>query len=123
MEDPVNVDAADEVLTQVIVEEYKVWKKNCPFLYDLVLAHALEWPSLTVQWLPRRQLTDTLSCQRLLLGTHSPEERNHLQSIYPSEVSHQKAERTKPTRQHPAHTVAYQAKSNLILSSNIQVVK
>ena len=36
----------------VIDEEYKIWKKNTPFLYDLVMTHALEWPSLTVQWLP-----------------------------------------------------------------------
>ena len=35
-------------------EEYKIWKKNTPFLYDLVITHALEWPSLTVQWLPVR---------------------------------------------------------------------
>ena len=73
-------------------EEYKVWKKNTPFLYgaeegglptpgaracesasqrialidlltlpvslrmlsDLVITHALEWPSLTAQWLPVR---------------------------------------------------------------------
>lgn len=33
-------------------QEYKIWKKNSPFLYDLVMTHALEWPSLTVQWLP-----------------------------------------------------------------------
>ena len=37
---------------RVIDEEYKIWKKNTPFLYDLVLTHALEWPSLTVQWMP-----------------------------------------------------------------------
>ena len=37
---------------KVVNEEYKVWKKNAPFLYDLVLTHALEWPSLTVQWIP-----------------------------------------------------------------------
>lgn len=37
---------------RVINEEYKIWKKNTPFLYDLVMTHALEWPSLTVQWLP-----------------------------------------------------------------------
>lgn len=37
---------------KVINEEYKVWKKNAPYLYDLVVTHALEWPSLTVQWLP-----------------------------------------------------------------------
>ena len=61
------VDATVE--EKVINEEYKIWKKNTPFLcvprrclgtffhiyfvsYDLVMTHALEWPSLTVQWLP-----------------------------------------------------------------------
>jgi histone-binding protein RBBP4 len=43
---------ADELRMKVVNEEYKVWKKNAPFLYDLVLTHALEWPSLTVQWIP-----------------------------------------------------------------------
>lgn len=41
-------EAAEE---RVINEEYKIWKKNTPFLYDLVMTHALEWPSLTAQWL------------------------------------------------------------------------
>jgi hypothetical protein len=62
-----------------INEEYKIWKvrcnadhtlprcwltsccvgvssflqKNAPFLYDLVVSHALEWPSLTLEWLVR----------------------------------------------------------------------
>jgi hypothetical protein len=36
----------------MINEEYKIWKKNTPFLYDMVMTHSLEWPSLTVQWLP-----------------------------------------------------------------------
>ncbi len=40
---------------KTINEEYKVWKKNAPYLYDLVVTHALEWPSLTVQWLPDRE--------------------------------------------------------------------
>uniref|UniRef100_A0A286XZU4 Histone-binding protein RBBP4-like N-terminal domain-containing protein n=1 Tax=Cavia porcellus TaxID=10141 RepID=A0A286XZU4_CAVPO len=40
-------DAAGE---HVISEEYKIWKKNMPFLYDLVMTYALEWPSLTTQW-------------------------------------------------------------------------
>jgi hypothetical protein len=39
---------------RLVNEEYKIWKKNTPFLYDLVITHALEWPSLTVQWLPVR---------------------------------------------------------------------
>lgn len=43
---------ANVVQEKMINEEYKVWKKNAPYLYDLVVTHALEWPSLTVQWLP-----------------------------------------------------------------------
>ena len=46
-------DQFDEAVEErVINEEYKIWKKNTPFLYDLVMTHALEWPSLTAQWLP-----------------------------------------------------------------------
>ena len=41
---------------KIINEEYKIWKKNSPFLYDLVLTHALEWPSLTVQWAPEKKM-------------------------------------------------------------------
>ena len=44
----------DELEERMVAEEYKIWKKNTPFLYDLVVTHALEWPSLTVQWLPDR---------------------------------------------------------------------
>ena len=78
-------DYPDELEERLVNEEYKIWKKNTPFLYgaprgrpapparrcrraaahgpdagaalaDLVITHALEWPSLTVQWLPVRRL-------------------------------------------------------------------
>mmetsp|Transcript_286 Transcript_286/g.515 ORF Transcript_286/g.515 Transcript_286/m.515 type:complete len:433 (+) Transcript_286:101-1399(+) len=65
----------------VINEEYKIWKKNTPFLYDLVITKALEWPSLTCQWLPFRDSPEgsDYSVQQLLLGTHtSEEEQNYL---------------------------------------------
>ena len=42
------IDSAEE---RIINDEYKMWKKNT-FLYDIVMTHALEWPSLTVLWLP-----------------------------------------------------------------------
>jgi histone-binding protein RBBP4 len=45
-----------EVEEKVINEEYKIWKKNAPFLYDLVMTHALEWPSLSVQWMPDKKV-------------------------------------------------------------------
>lgn len=44
-----------ETEERIINEEYKIWKKNTPFLYDLVMTHALEWPSLTCQWLPDKR--------------------------------------------------------------------
>ncbi|KAL5575973.1 hypothetical protein UlMin_017672 [Ulmus minor] len=39
-----------EIEERLINKEYKIWKKNTPFLYDLVITYALEWPSLTVEW-------------------------------------------------------------------------
>eukprot|EP01100_Stratorugosa_tubuloviscum_P012605 TRINITY_DN6022_c3_g1_i1.p1 TRINITY_DN6022_c3_g1~~TRINITY_DN6022_c3_g1_i1.p1 ORF type:complete len:410 (-),score=184.26 TRINITY_DN6022_c3_g1_i1:182-1411(-) len=70
----------DEQEEKLINEEYKIWKKNTPFLYDLVMSHALEWPSLTVQWLPGREETSSgYSIQKLILGTHTSEaEQNYL---------------------------------------------
>jgi WD40 repeat protein len=65
----------------IINEEYKIWKKNTSFLYDLVMTHALEWPSLTVQWLPGKTIKQQQECsvQKLILGTHtSNSEQNYL---------------------------------------------
>ncbi|MCJ1369846.1 Histone acetyltransferase type B subunit 2 [Loxospora ochrophaea] len=67
---------------KIINEEYKTWKKNAPFLYDLMLSTALEWPTLTTQWLPDKQsIPDKdYSTHRLLIGTHtSGEAQNYLQ--------------------------------------------
>jgi histone-binding protein RBBP4 len=53
----------------VVNEEYKIWKKHTPLLYDLLFAYVssqrgvsskadliyrrtLEWPTLTAQWFP-----------------------------------------------------------------------
>ena len=73
--------AAIDLLEERLVDaEYKIWKKNTPFLYDFVLTHSLEWPSLTVEWLPqRKQVTKTAVQHELLLGTHtSSGEQNYL---------------------------------------------
>lgn len=63
-----------------IEEEYKVWKKNTPFLYDLVLTRSLEWPSLTVSWLKtKHDESNFYSRQDLILGTQtSDQETNYL---------------------------------------------
>lgn len=71
----------EKIMDQVLNEEYKVWKKNSPFLYDLVMTHALEWPSLTVQWLDQStKVTDReVTAHKLILGTHTSDgEPNYL---------------------------------------------
>ncbi|KAJ3383512.1 retinoblastoma binding protein [Lobulomyces angularis] len=78
---------ADETLIaqeKNINEEYKIWKKNSPFLYDLVVTHALMWPTLTVQWLPDIEKPEgkEYSIQRMIVGTHTSEDvQNHLQIV------------------------------------------
>jgi len=50
--------AGEELEEQRIAIEYKVWKKNNLFLYDFILSHGLDPPSLTVQWLPVKERYD-----------------------------------------------------------------
>ncbi|KAI9760653.1 MAG: Histone acetyltransferase type B subunit 2 [Chaenotheca gracillima] len=72
----------DNLEEKVINEEYKTWKKNAPFLYDMMLSTALEWPTLTTQWFPDKQSypDKNYSTHRLLIGTHtSSEAPNYLQ--------------------------------------------
>ncbi|KAK1760792.1 subunit C of CAF1 complex-like protein [Echria macrotheca] len=67
---------------RLINEEYKVWKKNSPFLYDLMFSTALEWPTLTTQWFPDvKDLGPANKTRhRLLIGTHTaPGKPNYVQ--------------------------------------------
>jgi histone-binding protein RBBP4 len=75
------MDAEDAAEDRLIQEEYKVWKKNSPFLYDKVMTHSLEWPSLTVQWLNEVTIDKErqVSINKIILGTHtSDDEQNYL---------------------------------------------
>ena len=61
---------------RMIDAEYKIWKKNTPYLYDFVMTHALEWPSLTCQWLPtvkqhHKTSGGSIVEHSILLGTHT----------------------------------------------------
>lgn len=69
-----------ETLDPNILAEYKAWKKNTPFLYDMVITHSLEWPSLTVEWMPDAPVSrDNQETHKVVLGTHtSGEEPNYL---------------------------------------------
>jgi histone-binding protein RBBP4 len=70
------VDVLEE---RLIDSEYKIWKKNTPYLYDFVMTHSLEWPSLTCQWLPHVKNAGPQATEhQLLLGTHTTGEQNYL---------------------------------------------
>lgn len=65
---------ASTTLAKQINEEYKVWKKNAPYLYDLLVTHSLEWPSLTLQWFPDVQQGEAEKdyvVHRMLVGTYT----------------------------------------------------
>ncbi|CAN8095365.1 unnamed protein product [Discula destructiva] len=66
-------DAMNDEAEKVINEEYKTWKKNSPFLYDMILSTALEWPTLTTQWFPdvKEPAGKNHAVHRLLYGTHT----------------------------------------------------
>ncbi|KJE92778.1 retinoblastoma binding protein 7, variant [Capsaspora owczarzaki ATCC 30864] len=72
--------AAEIAADKTINEEFKLWKRTVPFLYSLMVSSALDWPSLTVQWLPDvdRTADNAYSTHRLLFGTHTEGEPNHL---------------------------------------------
>lgn len=76
----VAAEAPTDVLEERLIDaEYKIWKKNTPYLYDFVMTHSLEWPSLTCQWLPTvRNAGDDATEHSLLLGTHTTGEQNYL---------------------------------------------
>ncbi|KAF2202631.1 WD40 repeat-like protein [Delitschia confertaspora ATCC 74209] len=84
MSDAYNPQEAEEeaVEQRIINEEYKIWKKNSVFLYDFMYGRALEWPTLSTQWLPdKRPVKGTKYSQhRMILGTHtSGQAQNYLQ--------------------------------------------
>ena len=53
---------------------------DTPYLYDFVMTHSLEWPSLTCEWLPTvRNTAGPESVEHsLLIGTHTTGEQNYL---------------------------------------------
>jgi histone-binding protein RBBP4 len=73
-----NPEVSDILEERLIDAEYKIWKKNSPYLYDFVMTHSLEWPSLTCQWLPHTKTLEKSIEHNLLLGTHTTGEQNYL---------------------------------------------
>ncbi|KAJ1611320.1 WD repeat protein [Cryptosporidium canis] len=58
-----------------------IWRRNCPYLYDTMLSYTLEWPTLTIDWLPNsyKSADGSYSVHKVIYGTHtSGQEPNYL---------------------------------------------
>lgn len=65
-------------------------KKNAPYLYDLVVTHALDWPSLTCQWFPDKEQCATSNIKYATLPILNVEILiNHTQlTVFSLELTH-----------------------------------
>ncbi|WPB06510.1 uncharacterized protein RHO25_011167 [Cercospora beticola] len=68
-----SAEEQEAMQNKIINEEYKIWKKNSVFLYDIMYSRALDWPTLTTQWLPdvKQEPGKTSRQHRMILGTHT----------------------------------------------------
>lgn len=67
-----------------IEEEYLSWKKNAPLLYDTLVSHLLEWPSMTCQYFAKSEenKTDSTLIQHFAIGTLTDEQsQNYLMTM------------------------------------------
>jgi len=68
-------EGKDEAGLDQVEEEFSIWKRNTPFLYDLMISHPLEWPSLTLHWVPSTPIPYSkdsyFAVHKLILGTHT----------------------------------------------------
>lgn len=63
---------------KVVNEEFKIWKKTVPLLYDTIHSHALEYPALSVDWLPDYTVSDNKNAitVRFVFGTNTSRKGN-----------------------------------------------
>lgn len=104
-------ESQDHAESEIVNEESKIWRKNAPYLYDCCITHVLEWPSLTVQWLPFTDQSDDSKFIRnkLVIGTQtSGEEDNFLmiaQVRLPNEAANIDAEDFKLTEKQDGQNI------------------
>lgn len=66
----------------IINQEYKQWKKEAPYKYDLALLRSLQWPSTTFQWLPQTQSSQDCDYHYAVICSNSLEiDQCQLQTI------------------------------------------
>lgn len=65
--------AEHQLREKIVNEEFKIWKKTVPLLYDTIHTHVLDTPLLSVQFLPSYTVSDNKNkiSVRLVVGTNT----------------------------------------------------
>ena len=84
----------EEEIDEIINQEYKVWKYNSHYLYDSLLTMAVEWPSLTISWLPDFSIENGIITQKIIIGTHTTGTEQNYLLICKIKLPYQKEEST-----------------------------
>ena len=83
--EPEAVEPEDETSSseKLMLEEHMVWSQNAKMVYDVYFSRRLEWPSLTVEWLPGTTPSSKEGWKRhqLVIGTHAAGVENDLQIL------------------------------------------
>lgn len=71
---------------KLINEEYKIWKKTSPLLYDLLYTYSCESTPLTVKWMNNYETEKTDSNEtfinaKILMGTNTKTDQNHVKLV------------------------------------------
>eukprot|EP00916_Digyalum_oweni_P025884 GHVL01042606.1.p2 GENE.GHVL01042606.1~~GHVL01042606.1.p2 ORF type:complete len:452 (+),score=134.38 GHVL01042606.1:1847-3202(+) len=65
---------------------WKIWKKNSLYLYEYHATIGLDWPSMTIDWLPNGEYADDHNVEKLIIGNISNNKKkynnNHISHLY-----------------------------------------
>lgn len=81
-----DVNESYQMNEMLINEEYKIWKKTSPLLYDLLCSYSCEVPALSVNWLQeftieKNDNAESFISAQFLMGTHSKDFQNHVKMV------------------------------------------
>ena len=82
----------EEEMDEIINQEYKAWKYNSHYLYDSLLTMAVEWPSLTISWLPDLEIKKGITTQKIIIGTYTTGTEQNYLLIFKIKLLHLKEE-------------------------------
>jgi len=126
--EPKNEDLALDDIDQSQEEEteneneYKIWKKNAPYLYDVLITWGLDWPSLCVNWLPKVDYLKNASfyLQKVILGTYSGGQEDDYLMIAKARLPYSKIILESSSKD---NTLTKEEKENILKYTNDQLIE